>query len=126
MVRFLRFISGLAVTAILISGSATAQEPVSEQRLAGIVDKSVNGYIRPAFGRFAETASNLHDRLQAYCEVPDEAGFKALTRRESREAGLTLDAYKDKSLRRRLLVRMRACSVRSRTTWVSNSIRSTA
>jgi hypothetical protein len=79
MVRFLRFISGLAVTAILITGSATAQEPVSEQRLAGIVDKSVNGYIRPAFGRFAETASNLHDRLQAYCEVPDEAGFKAVS-----------------------------------------------
>ena len=41
----------------------------------------------------------------------DEAGFKALTRRVSREAGLTLDAYKDKCLRRRLLVRMRACSV---------------
>jgi len=39
----------------------------------------------------------------------DEAGFKALTRRISREAGLTLDAYKDKCLRRRLLVRMRAC-----------------
>jgi len=41
----------------------------------------------------------------------DEAGFQALTRRVSREAGLTLDAYKDKCLRRRLLVRMRACSV---------------
>jgi len=43
--------------------------------------------------------------------VDDEDGFKALTRRVSREAGLTLDAYKDKCLRRRLLVRMRACSV---------------
>lgn len=43
--------------------------------------------------------------------VDDEEGFKALTRRVSREAGLTLDAYKDKCLRRRLLVRMRACSV---------------
>jgi len=39
----------------------------------------------------------------------DEAGFKALTRRISRDAGLTLDAYKDKCLRRRLMVRMRAC-----------------
>ena len=35
--------------------------------------------------------------------VDDEDGFKALTRRVSREAGLTLDAYKDKCLRRRLL-----------------------
>jgi len=35
----------------------------------------------------------------------------ALTRRVSRDAGLTLDAYKDKCLRRRLLVRMRACGV---------------
>jgi chemotaxis methyl-accepting protein methylase len=43
--------------------------------------------------------------------LDDEEGFKALTRRVSREAGLTLDAYKDKCLRRRLLVRMRACSV---------------
>ena len=34
--------------------------------------------------------------------VDDEEGFKALTRRVSREAGLTLDAYKDKCLRRRL------------------------
>ncbi len=41
----------------------------------------------------------------------DEEGFQALTRRVSREAGLSLDAYKDKCLRRRLLVRMRACSV---------------
>jgi chemotaxis methyl-accepting protein methylase len=43
--------------------------------------------------------------------VDDEAGFLALTRRVSRDAGLTLDAYKDKCLRRRLLVRMRACGV---------------
>ena len=43
--------------------------------------------------------------------VDDEDGFKALTRRGSRDAGLALDAYKDKCLRRRLLVRMRACSV---------------
>ena len=41
----------------------------------------------------------------------DEAGFMALTRRVSKDAGLTLDAYKDKCLRRRLLVRMRACGV---------------
>jgi chemotaxis methyl-accepting protein methylase len=43
----------------------------------------------------------------------DEEGFKALTRRVSRDTGLTLGAYKDKCLRRRLLVRMRACSVHS-------------
>lgn len=43
--------------------------------------------------------------------VDDEEGFRTLTRRVSREAGLTLDAYKDKCLRRRLLVRMRACGV---------------
>lgn len=39
----------------------------------------------------------------------DDAAFAALTRKISREAGLTLDAYKDKCLRRRIAVRMRAC-----------------
>ncbi|HET8623195.1 MAG TPA: protein-glutamate O-methyltransferase CheR [Gemmatimonadales bacterium] len=41
----------------------------------------------------------------------DQAGFEALTREISRSAGLTLDAYKDKCLRRRIAVRMRACGV---------------
>jgi chemotaxis protein methyltransferase CheR len=41
----------------------------------------------------------------------DEAAFAALTRRISREAGLSLNAYKDKCLRRRIAVRMRACGV---------------
>lgn len=39
----------------------------------------------------------------------DDAAFAALTRKISREAGLSLDAYKDKCLRRRIAVRMRAC-----------------
>lgn len=39
----------------------------------------------------------------------DDAAFAALTQKISREAGLTLDAYKDKCLRRRIAVRMRAC-----------------
>lgn len=41
----------------------------------------------------------------------EEAAFAALTRKISREAGLALDAYKDKCLRRRIAVRMRACGV---------------
>jgi chemotaxis protein methyltransferase CheR len=41
----------------------------------------------------------------------DEAAFSALTRKISREAGLSLAAYKDKCLRRRIAVRMRACGV---------------
>jgi chemotaxis protein methyltransferase CheR len=41
----------------------------------------------------------------------DEVGFAALTRKISQEAGLSLDAYKDKCLRRRIAVRMRACGV---------------
>ena len=41
----------------------------------------------------------------------DEAAFAALTRKISREVGLSLDAYKDKCLRRRIAVRMRACGV---------------
>jgi chemotaxis methyl-accepting protein methylase len=41
----------------------------------------------------------------------DDAAFAALTRKISREAGLTLEAYKDKCLRRRIAVRMRACGV---------------
>jgi chemotaxis protein methyltransferase CheR len=43
----------------------------------------------------------------------DEAAFAALTRKISREAGLTLDAYKHKCLRRRIAVRMRACGVQT-------------
>jgi chemotaxis protein methyltransferase CheR len=43
----------------------------------------------------------------------EEADFTALTRKISREVGLTLDAYKDKCLRRRIAVRMRACGVRT-------------
>ena len=41
----------------------------------------------------------------------DDVAFAALTRKISREAGLSLDAYKDKCLRRRIAVRMRACGV---------------
>jgi chemotaxis protein methyltransferase CheR len=41
----------------------------------------------------------------------DDAAFEALTRKISRKAGLSLDAYKDKCLRRRIAVRMRACGV---------------
>jgi chemotaxis protein methyltransferase CheR len=43
----------------------------------------------------------------------EEAAFSALTRKISREAGLPLDAYKDKCLRRRIAVRMRACGVQT-------------
>lgn len=42
--------------------------------------------------------------------VDDDAGFRALISHISDGAGLMLDAYKDKCLRRRLLVRMRACN----------------
>jgi chemotaxis protein methyltransferase CheR len=41
----------------------------------------------------------------------NDAAFAALTGKISREAGLSLDAYKDKCLRRRIAVRMRACGV---------------
>ena len=41
----------------------------------------------------------------------DDAGFEALTRAISLRAGIALEAYKDKCLRRRIAVRMRACSV---------------
>ena len=41
----------------------------------------------------------------------EDAAFANLTRKISREAGLSLDAYKDKCLRRRIAVRMRACGV---------------
>jgi chemotaxis protein methyltransferase CheR len=41
----------------------------------------------------------------------EDAAFAALTSKISREAGLSLDAYKDKCLRRRIAVRMRACGV---------------
>jgi chemotaxis protein methyltransferase CheR len=41
----------------------------------------------------------------------DEVAFRWMTRRVSRQAGMSLDAYKDKCLRRRIAVRMRACGV---------------
>jgi chemotaxis protein methyltransferase CheR len=43
----------------------------------------------------------------------DDAAFAALTGKISREAGLSLDTYKDKCLRRRIAVRMRACGVQT-------------
>jgi chemotaxis methyl-accepting protein methylase len=43
----------------------------------------------------------------------EEAAFLSLTQKISREAGLSLEAYKDKCLRRRIAVRMRACGVQS-------------
>ena len=41
----------------------------------------------------------------------DDEGFAALTRTISATAGLALDGYKEKCLRRRIAVRMRACGV---------------
>jgi chemotaxis protein methyltransferase CheR len=41
----------------------------------------------------------------------DDTGFEALARRISQGAGFTLEAYKDKCVRRRIAVRMRACGV---------------
>lgn len=41
----------------------------------------------------------------------DDAGFAELSRRIARGAGMTLEAYKDKCVRRRIAVRMRACGV---------------
>jgi len=43
----------------------------------------------------------------------DEVGFLELTQRISREAGLSLADYKDKCLRRRIAVRMRACGAQT-------------
>jgi chemotaxis protein methyltransferase CheR len=45
--------------------------------------------------------------------VADEAAFEALARRISDRAGFTIGAYKDKCMRRRIAVRMRACGVHS-------------
>ncbi|MGB7212693.1 MAG: protein-glutamate O-methyltransferase CheR [Gemmatimonadales bacterium] len=44
-------------------------------------------------------------------ETGDADGFAALTRTISTAAGLALEGYKDKCLRRRIAVRMRACGV---------------
>ena len=41
----------------------------------------------------------------------DDAAFAALSRQIARGAGLTVEVYKDKCVRRRIAVRMRACGV---------------
>ncbi len=41
----------------------------------------------------------------------DDAGFAALARRISQGSGFAVEAYKDKCIRRRIAVRMRACGV---------------
>jgi chemotaxis protein methyltransferase CheR len=43
----------------------------------------------------------------------DDPGFEALARRISRSAGFAVEAYKDKCVRRRIAVRMRACGVQT-------------
>lgn len=45
----------------------------------------------------------------------DESAFPALARKISAGVGLPLDAYKDKCIRRRIAVRMRACGVETYT-----------
>ena len=45
--------------------------------------------------------------------MTDDAGFSALARQIARTSGFTLEAYKDKCIRRRIAVRMRACGVHS-------------
>jgi chemotaxis protein methyltransferase CheR len=45
--------------------------------------------------------------------VTDDLGFSALARQIARTSGFTLEAYKDKCIRRRIAVRMRACGVHS-------------
>jgi chemotaxis protein methyltransferase CheR len=41
----------------------------------------------------------------------DDSGFAALARRISQGSGLAVEAYKDKCIRRRIAVRMRACGI---------------
>jgi chemotaxis protein methyltransferase CheR len=43
--------------------------------------------------------------------TPDDVAFAALARQIERTSGFALDAYKDKCIRRRIAVRMRACGV---------------
>jgi len=43
----------------------------------------------------------------------DDAAFAALARRIAETSGFTIEAYKDKCIRRRIAVRMRACGVHS-------------
>ncbi len=43
----------------------------------------------------------------------DDAAFAALARRIAETSGFTVEAYKDKCIRRRIAVRMRACGVHS-------------
>ncbi len=43
----------------------------------------------------------------------DDPGFASLARRISKDAGFSVEAYKDKCVRRRIAVRMRACGVHS-------------
>src|SRR5919206_4984504 len=43
--------------------------------------------------------------------LSDEAAFDALARRISAGAGISVGVYKDKCIRRRIAVRMRACGV---------------
>jgi len=45
--------------------------------------------------------------------IADDAGFARLIERVSTVTGMTLDAYKDKCIRRRVAVRMRACGTES-------------
>jgi chemotaxis protein methyltransferase CheR len=43
----------------------------------------------------------------------DERAFAALSRQFAKTSGFAVDAYKDKCIRRRIAVRMRACGVHS-------------
>jgi chemotaxis protein methyltransferase CheR len=56
----------------------------------------------------------------------DDAAFAALSRQIARGAGLTVEVYKDKCVRRRIAVRMRACGVHTYADYQALLERSTA
>ncbi len=68
--KWLQF--GVMALAIGVSTSAFANEKATE-----IIDASVNGFIRLAYGALARSIGALDDRMVALCETPSQANLDA-------------------------------------------------
>lgn len=74
----------LSTTAGAQEGASAPPPPLDPAEVTAIMEKAVNGAIRPGYAAFAESAGRLSDSLRALCEAPTaetldaaRAAFKA-------------------------------------------------
>ena len=80
MKNAMRKISGvMSVLLLLTTPPARAQDvelmpppPLDPVQVQGVMEKAVNGFIRPGYDRFRQSAETLEGRMKAFCTAPSE------------------------------------------------------